>query len=156
MSFAQHKLDVGNFEGFQANIEVEKGARCVERKRVLKPHILNEVRPIIKQLEKEGIICEADMQSNFCSNILAVSKPEKGRLIMGKADEYLMTQRGEPGNHQRVCVDLRNLNKHTLGDNKINLPSYKELLKKFSNCHLSQIELCSMYFSITSNTLPRT
>ena len=47
VSFAKHKLDVGDFVGFQANIEVTKGARCVEKERMLKPHILNEVEPII-------------------------------------------------------------------------------------------------------------
>ena len=88
------------------------------------------------------------MQDEFCSNINAVSKPVAGKVHLGQADTYLDKLKGNSGNSQRICLDLRKVNETMSVDPKICLPSYKSLARKFENCFCSAFDLCSMYFAI--------
>ena len=76
----------------------------------LKPHILEKITPIIKELVREGVFAKADVQNGFCSNINAVSKPSPGKVHLGQGDSYLEKLKENSGNSQRICLDLRKVN----------------------------------------------
>ena len=77
-------------------------------------------------------------------------KPDKNVKIAGKTDLYLLAQSGKATNHARLTLDLRNLNKYAIGKPKINLPSHKDLVDKFKNHNITCIDLCSQYWSIST------
>ena len=132
-AFASHKYDTGSFTGFSATIEIEPGASIIEKERPMRANIKHELRPMILDLLREGIIKHADYSGPFLSNCHGVAKFDKNVAIAGKTDLYLMAQVGKSTNHARVTLDLRNLNKHSLGKPKINLPSHRDLSTKFKD-----------------------
>lgn len=109
----------------------------------------DEVQPMVDKLLAEGIIQRADFQGPFCSNSHAVAKPDKSRVISGRADLHIMKMARETTNHSRLTLDLRNLNKFSLGKPKVNLPSYKALLGRFKKHFISCFDLCAHYWSIS-------
>ena len=124
-AFAKHKFDTGLFTGFQSAIEVEQGASVIERERPMRPTTRDELKPMVEELLKHGIIKHADKQGPFLSNCHGVIKPEKGVSIAGKTDLYLLKKSGKDHNHGRLTLDLRNLNKYSCTKPKINLPNFK-------------------------------
>ena len=106
---------------------------------------------MIEDLLKENIIKKADQSGPFLSNAHGVAKPDKIHQISGKTDLYLLKQEGVATNHSRLCLDLRNLNRHCVGRPKINLPSHRDLIDRFANHNITTIDLCSQYWAITTD-----
>ena len=113
-SFASHRYDTGTFSGFTANIEVEPGSTVIEKERPMRANVRHELRPMIEDLLREGIIKHADYSGPFLSNGHGVPKPDKNISVAGKADLYLLKQSGVSTNHARLTIDMKNLNKHVL------------------------------------------
>ena len=147
-AFSTHKYDVGHFLGFEADLDCIPGASVIERERTMKPQVKEDLKPIIADLLKAGIIRKATQQGAFLSNSHGVSKPDKNRHIAGKADLHIMRQQGESTNHSRLTLDLRNLNEKAVSKPKINLPSYEKLVQVFENKHITTCDLRSMYWAI--------
>jgi len=103
---------------------------------------------MFEQLLKENIIKKADQSGPFLSNAHGVAKPDKAQQISGKTDMYLLKQEGVATN--RLCLDLRNLNRYCVGRPKINLPSHRDLIDRFANHHITTIDLCSQYWAIST------
>ena len=150
-SFSTHRFDVGHFLGFEAHLDCIPGSSVIERERVMKPSVKEDLKPIIEDLLSAGIIRKATTQGPFLSNSHGVSKPEKGVHIAGRADLHILKQTGKDTNHSRLTLDLRNLNDHAVTRPKINLPSYEKLVAVFKNKHITVADLTSMYWSIQTS-----
>ena len=147
-SFSTHRFDVGHFLGFEAELDCIPGSSVIERERIMKPQVKEDLKPIVADLLAAGIIRKASTQGPYLSNSHGVSKPEKGVHIAGKADLHIMKQAGKTTNHSRLTLDLRNLNEHAVTRPKINLPSYEKLVGVFKDKHVTVADLRSMYWSI--------
>ena len=89
-SFASHRYDTGSFTGFSATIEVIPGSSVIEKERPMRPNVRHELKPMIEDLLREGIIKKADFSGPFLSNGHGVPKPEKGVQIAGKTTPGLL------------------------------------------------------------------
>ena len=153
-AFSKHRFDVGHFELFEAELDCIPGSSVIEKERPMKPHVRDELKPIIDELLEAGIIRKATTQGPFLSNSHAVAKPVNNQVLVGKADLHILKQSGGDVNHSRLTLDLRPLNHNSITRPKINLPNYESLIPVFKNKNISTADLCSMYWSIhvTENT----
>ena len=62
------------------------GESVIEKERVMRPNVKNDLRPIVDDLLKAGILRLVDKQGNFLSNCHGISKPGKILHITGKAE----------------------------------------------------------------------
>ena len=147
-AWSKDKFDTGFFQGFQAEMPTLPGTKSYEKERPMKKYILDEVRPMVAELLKEGIFSLADVQGEFASNLNAVPKPQPNQISLGKATAHINRQLGIVKNNQRLCIDLRGVNQSMPKEGKLVLPSYKTLAVQFSYCHCSQFDLTAMYWSI--------
>ena len=49
-AFATGKYDIGLFLGFSADIHTKEGEYSYEKERILKPHVVKEIAPIMQNL----------------------------------------------------------------------------------------------------------
>ena len=147
-AFSTHRYDTGVFRFFDAELDCIEGSSVIERERQIKPHIVEELSPIVDELKQAGIISKADFQGPFLSNSHAVPKPSGDLHLAGKADAWILKQGGGKTNHSRLTLDLRSLNDHAVSRPRINLPSYEDLIPRFKDMLISVVDLASMYWSI--------
>ena len=149
-AFSTHRYDTGVFKFFDAELDCIPGSSVIERQ--VKPHIVKELAPIVNELQQAGIIRKADFQGPFLSNSHAVPRPSGDHHLAGKADAYILKQKGEDTNHSRLTLDLHGLNDHSVSRPRINLPSYEDLIPRFKDMHVSVVDLTSMYWAIHVST----
>merc|ERR1711888_110541 len=147
-AFSTNKFDTGVFRFFEAELDCIPGSSVIEKERPVKPHIVQELKPIVDQLLEAGIIQKADYQGGWLCNSHAVPKPSGDHHLAGKASAYVLRQQGADVNHGRLTLDLRALNSHAVSRPRLNLPSYADLIPRFKDMAVSVVDLTSMFWAI--------
>ena len=138
--FADHKYDVPATHLMEHEIITYKDPPS-QKQRYLSPENLILVQSEIDLLEKYDII-QLEDNARHLSNLVIVSK-SAGRTQADKINENKQTS------HKiRLCQDLRDLNKQTIGQTTCSLPLLETILQKLQNKIVSAFDQNSGYWSI--------
>ena len=83
--FSRHDLDLGKASLIEMDIQLKDGIQPQAQKYIPIPHaVRSQVKEILDQMEKSGVIRQCDEPSLFCSNLLVVKKKcgSKLRVIL--------------------------------------------------------------------------
>ena len=123
---ARDELDLGHYRGVEHTIELDDPKPFKQRYRRIPPHMFEEVRDHLRQLEVEGVIRPS--KSQYSSPVVCCCKKD-GKL--------------------RLCVDYRLLNSRTRKDNYC-LPRVDEILDSLRGAkYFSRLDLKSGYHQIS-------
>lgn len=145
--FSKHNLDVGCSSAIMAHIEADPKLLKPEKPRPLPADKLHELKIIVKEMEKAGIIMKANGHHlSMMHNILLV--PKNNRLQGTKADKYINKHLGIKTSKFRFCSDLRGVNKAIVNNTALAMPSPDEIVSKLSGKIVSSVDVTSAFFSI--------
>ena len=137
--FAKHKYDVPETNMMEHEILTYADPPS-QKQRYLAPNNLLLVQKEIDLLEKYDIIQQED-DARHLSNLVIVSKA----AARTQADKLNKTEK----EHKiRLCQDLRDLNKCTIGQTTCSLPLLEDILQKMQNKIVSAFDQNSGYWSI--------
>ena len=123
---ARSELDLGHYNGVEHTIELEDPKPFKQRYRRIPPHMFEEMRDHLRQLEACGVIRPS--KSQYSSPVVCCRKKD-GKL--------------------RLCVDYRLLNSRTRKDNYC-LPRMDEILDSLRGAkYFSRLDLKSGYHQIS-------
>ncbi|KAK3741817.1 hypothetical protein RRG08_018517 [Elysia crispata] len=123
---ARSELDLGHYNGVEHTIELEDPKPFKQRHRRIPPHMFEEVRDHLRQLEACGVIRPS--KSQYSSPVVCCRRKD-GKL--------------------RLCVDYRLLNSRTRKDNYC-LPRVDEILDSLRGAkYFSRLDLKSGYHQIS-------
>ena len=123
--FSLHDQDLGLVKGYEHHIHLTDPTPFKDRFPHIPPHMVEEVREHLKNMEKTGVIQPS--HSQYSSPLVLVRKSD---------------------NSLRFCVDFRKLNKRTLSD-CYSMPSVESTLNRLAGAkYFSSMDLKTGYWQI--------
>jgi len=126
-AFSKHKYDIGRATDFSMDFQLKSQEPSLQKYSPLPFGVRQQVREILQQMEKCGIIRECTEASYFCSNLL-VTRKKDGNI--------------------RILLDARLLNEATVRLPTIMVTRQEVLAHLVNRTHVSTIDLSDAFFHI--------
>lgn len=147
---AKDKYSIGEFKGFEAQLEVKtKDSTAFQKRRKMPPLAEKGIRNSMMKLFQSGVFGKStEGASQYCANITSVIKGGDTKSDT-KADKYIRKMNQQTHQQEyRAAIDLSSLNSILSDPLTINLPTLEDVLNKTRNCKICVSDIANMFFAI--------
>ena len=150
-AFAKNDTDFSEFDGFEANLEIDHSLLKHQKQRIFTDQQLLAADFMIEKLVKGGIIDLADNECRYTSSYLILDK-QKAKT-KSKIEKYLSKDSPSniehtPEKNYRLILDARSLNVATKKISPPTFPLQADIQHKIQDKVVSCLDLYSAYYAI--------